>query len=177
MNGGVIGGILAAIGRENLSPEDQTRLDYLNSLPKNKWITLGDDGKAISPEEAERQFKKHLFNNFTIIRQPEPDFIDFVINETHVIAEHESGTVEKFWITDFFDALPDAPKRGTAVIETRFYGKMETECAIHVIEIRDPYTGEYEDRTQFIPLGVYLRELVSVEDMETAYKTLKSLTA
>lgn len=70
MNGGVIGGILAAIGRENLSPEDQTRLDYLNSLPKNKWITLGDDGKAISDEEAESQWREHL-SRFTPTNQQE----------------------------------------------------------------------------------------------------------
>ena len=68
MNGGIFGGILAAIGRENLSPEDQERLDYLESLPKNQWITLGDDGKALSDQEAERQWKEHL-SRFTPTNQ------------------------------------------------------------------------------------------------------------
>ena len=103
--------------------------------------------------------------------------ITFAITETEVVVECPGKPTERLWMPDFFDALPDAPQRGTAVIKTQYYGKQETECAIHTYEIRDPYTGEYEDCTQFIPLGVYLRELVSVEDMETAYKTLKSLTA
>lgn len=103
--------------------------------------------------------------------------ITFAVTETEVVVEHESGKVERLWLPDFIDALPNAPQRGTAVIETHFYGKMETECAIHTYEIRDPFTGEYDDRTHFIPLPVYLRELVSIKDMETAYKTLKSLTA
>lgn len=103
--------------------------------------------------------------------------ITFAITETEVIVERAGKPTERLWLPDFFDALPGAPQRGTAVIETQYYGKQETECAIHVIEVRDPYTGEYEDRTQFIPLEVYLRDLVSVEDMKTAYKTLKSLTA
>lgn len=103
--------------------------------------------------------------------------ITFAITETEVIVECPGKPTERLWLPDFFDALPGAPQRGTAVIETQFYGRMETECVIHTYEIRDPYTGEYDDRTHFIPLDVYLRELVSVEDMETAYKTLKSLTA
>ena len=103
--------------------------------------------------------------------------ITFAITETEVIVELPGKPAERLWLPDFFDALPGAPQRGTAVIETQYYGKQETECAIHTYEIRDPYTGEYEDCTQFIPLEVYLRELVSVEDMETAYKTLKSVTA
>jgi len=103
--------------------------------------------------------------------------ITFAITETAVLIEHETGKNEKFWLPDFIDALPNAPQRGKAVIETLYYGKQETECAIHTYEIRDPYTGEYDDQTHFIPLEVYLRELVSVEDMETAYLTLKSLTA
>lgn len=111
------------------------------------------------------------------LNRPDPTDIAFAITETEVVVERESGKAESFWLPDFFDALPNAPERGEAVIETQYYGKQEIECAIHVIEIRDPYTGEYEDRTQFIPLPVYLRELVSIEDMEIAYKTLKSLTA
>ena len=103
--------------------------------------------------------------------------ITFTINETEVIVEFPGKPAERLWLPDFFDALPGAPQRGTALIETHFYGRQETECAIHTYEIRDPYTGEYDDRTHFIPLPVYLREMVSVEDMEIAYLTLKSLTA
>ena len=53
-NGGLELGILQIVGDEALSPEDRARKAYLESLPKNKWIHLDENGKVISDEEALR---------------------------------------------------------------------------------------------------------------------------
>ncbi|MCT4088835.1 hypothetical protein HZP82_15760 [Elizabethkingia anophelis] len=59
-NGGIRLGILKAAGRESLSDEDKERLDYLESLPKNQWVDLDENGKMISREEAAKRDAEHL---------------------------------------------------------------------------------------------------------------------
>jgi hypothetical protein len=54
-NGGLELGILQIVGDDNLSEQDKARKEYLESLPKNKWITLDENGQAIS---APRSAKK-----------------------------------------------------------------------------------------------------------------------
>lgn len=62
MNGGIEGAILRIVKTdgEKLSSEDEERLNYLEGLPKNEWIDLDDNGKAISKEQAEKEFQEHL---------------------------------------------------------------------------------------------------------------------
>ena len=59
-NGGIELGILQIVGDENLSEQDKERKAYLESLPKNKWIALDENGLAITDEQAEQEFNKEL---------------------------------------------------------------------------------------------------------------------
>ena len=63
-NGGLELGIMQIVGDENLSEQDKERKAYLESLPKNTWICLDDNGQAISSEEAEEKQKKELEKYF-----------------------------------------------------------------------------------------------------------------
>lgn len=62
MNGGIQGAILRILKNdgEELTKEQQERLDLLESLPKNTWIDLDNNGNPISKEEAEQNFREHL---------------------------------------------------------------------------------------------------------------------
>lgn len=53
-NGGLELGIFNIVGDENLSKADKERKAYLESLPKNRWITLDQNGKAVSDREANK---------------------------------------------------------------------------------------------------------------------------
>lgn len=59
-NGGLELGILELIGRENLSEKDKQRLDYLDSLPRDKWIYLDESGQALTDEEAGEKITNDL---------------------------------------------------------------------------------------------------------------------
>ena len=59
-NGGIELGLLKIVGEENLSEADKKRKAYLESLPKNKWITLDENGKAVSDEEAKKMADNEL---------------------------------------------------------------------------------------------------------------------
>jgi hypothetical protein len=54
LNGGIELGIFEIVGKENLSRQDVERMEYLQSLPKNTWISLDRNGVAISDEEAQK---------------------------------------------------------------------------------------------------------------------------
>lgn len=60
MNGGVEGAILNILDDLELSEEQLSRKKYLNSLPKNQWINLDENGLMISTEEAELHEKEYL---------------------------------------------------------------------------------------------------------------------
>lgn len=65
-NGGLEAGILRIVSKDTeLSQEDKARLEYLESLPKNKWVTLDENGLAISDEQARENERKEL-QRFTI---------------------------------------------------------------------------------------------------------------
>ncbi len=51
INGGIEQGIMEIVGRDNLKPEDQKRLDYFQSLPRNRGYT--NDGHIINLETNE----------------------------------------------------------------------------------------------------------------------------
>lgn len=59
-NGGLELGILQIVGDDNLSEQDKARKEYLESLPKNKWITLDENGQAISEQEARKKAEQEL---------------------------------------------------------------------------------------------------------------------
>ncbi len=59
-NGGIRGAILNLVDDSDLSPEDLERKKYLNSLPKNQWIDLDENGRMISKEVAENNWKKEI---------------------------------------------------------------------------------------------------------------------
>lgn len=67
-NMGIYGGILKIIKEsgDTLSEKDEARLQYLESLPKNEWIDLDENGMAITKEQADINFQKHL-SRFTPI--------------------------------------------------------------------------------------------------------------
>ncbi|WP_198266660.1 hypothetical protein [sulfur-oxidizing endosymbiont of Gigantopelta aegis] len=44
-NGGIEQGLLEIVGKDNLNPEFKKRLDYLQSLPRDRGIT--NDGKIV----------------------------------------------------------------------------------------------------------------------------------
>ena len=69
-NMGIYGGILKLIKEsgDTLSEKDEIRLQYLESLPKNEWIDLDENGIAITKEQAEINLKKHL-SRFKTINQ------------------------------------------------------------------------------------------------------------
>lgn len=60
MNGGVEGAILNLIDDSELSEEQLSRKKYLNSLPKNQWINLDENGLMISTEYANLREKEYL---------------------------------------------------------------------------------------------------------------------
>lgn len=62
MNGGLEGAILRILKNDGdeLTKEQQERLDLLESLPKNTWIDLDDNGNPISKEQANKNFEEHL---------------------------------------------------------------------------------------------------------------------
>lgn len=59
-NGGIFGGILNIIPDKELSPKDLEHKQYLNSLPRNTWIDVDENGKAISREEASNREEEML---------------------------------------------------------------------------------------------------------------------
>lgn len=59
-NGGLELGILQIVGDEALSDKDKERKLYLESLPKNSWVALDENGMAISQEQAREQELDHL---------------------------------------------------------------------------------------------------------------------
>lgn len=59
-NGGIRGAILNLIDDSELSSDDLEEKKYLNSLPKNQWIDLDENGKMISKEIAENNFQKEI---------------------------------------------------------------------------------------------------------------------
>lgn len=59
-NGGLELGILKIVGDEHLSEDDKKRKAYLESLPKNTWIDLDENGQMISPEQAAENRKAEL---------------------------------------------------------------------------------------------------------------------
>ncbi len=66
-NGGLELGIFKIVGDENLSEQDLERKKYLESLPKNKWVTLDENGQAISDQEATELAKKEI-KKYAIIK-------------------------------------------------------------------------------------------------------------
>lgn len=54
-NGGIELGILEIVGSDALSQKDLDRKAYLESLPKNEWIALDENGKAITQQQAEER--------------------------------------------------------------------------------------------------------------------------
>lgn len=60
-NGGVELGILQAAKKYGeITEEQEYRMQYLESLPKNVWIALDDNGVAITEEEAMEIEKQEL---------------------------------------------------------------------------------------------------------------------
>jgi hypothetical protein len=47
-NGGIEAGILAAVAQD--IADDRARLEYLESLPKGKWLTIDENRMAVLPE-------------------------------------------------------------------------------------------------------------------------------
>jgi hypothetical protein len=68
MNGGIEGAILRIVKDDynTLTPEQEERLELLESLPKNVWVDLDDSGNPISKEQAENNMKEEL-SHFKII--------------------------------------------------------------------------------------------------------------
>lgn len=66
-NGGLELGIFQIVGDDYLSEEDKKRKAYLESLPKNVWIDIDENGMAITPEEARFRSKKEL-SRYKIIK-------------------------------------------------------------------------------------------------------------
>lgn len=69
MNGGIEGGLLRIIkdDGDTLTPEQEKRLKLLESLPKNEWIDLDDNGNPVSKKEAQEKLKEEL-SHFKIIQ-------------------------------------------------------------------------------------------------------------
>lgn len=61
-NGGVRGAILrlAKDKGAKLTDEQEKQLEVLESLPKNQWIDLDDNGNPITKEEAQKNWEEHL---------------------------------------------------------------------------------------------------------------------
>ncbi len=59
-NGGMELAIFNIVGDDYLTEKDKERKAYLESLPKDRWIDLDENGMAITPEQAEENLKKHL---------------------------------------------------------------------------------------------------------------------
>lgn len=61
-NGGVRGAILrlAKDKGAKLTDEQEKQLEVLESLPKNQWIDLDDNGNPITKEEAQKNLEEHL---------------------------------------------------------------------------------------------------------------------
>lgn len=66
-NGGLELGIFQIVGDDHLSEEDKKRKAYLESLPKNVWIDLDENGLAITPKEAKKREIEHL-SHYSIIK-------------------------------------------------------------------------------------------------------------
>jgi len=60
-NGGLELGIFNIVGDDCLSEEDKKRKAYLESLPKDRWITLDENGVALTDEQAMEMAKQKLF--------------------------------------------------------------------------------------------------------------------
>ena len=61
-NGGIEAGILAAVAQDiELSTDDRARLEYLESLPKGKWLTIDENRMAVLPEpqNTDQQWTSH----------------------------------------------------------------------------------------------------------------------
>ncbi len=67
-NGGIRLGILKAAKQHGhvFTPEQQSEFDYLDALPKNKWIDIDKNGKAITRDQA-IQHEVELLQNFKVI--------------------------------------------------------------------------------------------------------------
>ena len=68
MNGGIEGGLLRILKDDGnkLTPEQEQRLELLESLPKNEWIDLDENRNPISKEQAKNNIKEKL-SHFKII--------------------------------------------------------------------------------------------------------------
>lgn len=67
-NGGVELGILQAAKKYGeITKEQEHRMQYLDSLPKNVWITLDDNGIAITEEEA-MEIEKQELKKYKILK-------------------------------------------------------------------------------------------------------------
>lgn len=68
-NGGLELGIFNIVGDDVLSEADKERKAYLESLPKGKWITLDENGNAVSDEEAKKMADNEL-KRYGLIANP-----------------------------------------------------------------------------------------------------------
>lgn len=69
MNGGMELAILKLAKEDGntLSPEDQARLEYLESLPRDVWIDLDENGMMITPEEAQKREEEKI-SHYSILK-------------------------------------------------------------------------------------------------------------
>ncbi len=72
MNGGLELGIFKIVGDDALSEADRKRKAYLESLPKNVWITLDENGMAVTDDQA-REMERAELAKYGI----EPEQLDY----------------------------------------------------------------------------------------------------
>jgi len=91
-----------------------------------------------------------------------------------VYVEDKSGEIARHSVTEFYDAIPNSPDRGTAKIPNSFGDPVIRECAIVEWDDFDQCRDELITRREFIPIEEYINDYAEENDLLRAHINLIS---
>ena len=91
-----------------------------------------------------------------------------------VYVEDQSGEVARHSVTEFYDAIPQAPDWGTARIQNFAGDPVIRECAIVEWDEYSPCRDELITRREFIPIEEYINDYAEERDLDRAHINLSS---
>ncbi len=103
----------------------------------------------------------------------EEDFTFYAANGL-VYVEDAHGEIARHSVTEFYDAIPQAPDRGTARIPNSFGDPVIRECAIVEWDECSPCRDELVTRREFIAIEEYINDYAEERDLYRAHINLSS---
>lgn len=89
-----------------------------------------------------------------------------------VYIEDQHGEVARHSLTDFYDAIPNSPDRGTAKIPNFAGDPVVRECAIVEWDEFSQCLDELVTRREFIPIEEYINDYAEEADLFRAHINL-----